>query len=95
MNKKKIIIAVVVVILLVAGIYLTFIGDVKSVTSRFSLKKGDKGNEVKKLQQALNLQGANLTVDGDFGQKTQDALLSITGETEIKSLSQFNKITKS
>ena len=33
------------------------------------LKKGSKGEEVKKIQQKLGL-----SADGDFGQKTEDAI---------------------
>lgn len=36
-----------------------------------TLRKGDKGEEVKKLQKLLGV-----TVDGDFGQKTHDALVA-------------------
>ena len=40
-----------------------------------TLKKGDKGEEVKQLQQLLNFfYGSILTVDGNFGSKT-DALV--------------------
>lgn len=40
------------------------------------LKKGSKGEEVKTLQRLLNAFGYNLSVDGDFGSKTQSALRS-------------------
>ncbi|AEV33905.1 putative peptidoglycan-binding domain-containing protein [Owenweeksia hongkongensis DSM 17368] len=40
-----------------------------------SLKLGDKGEEVKVLQQMLNLQGANLKIDGDFGKGTKAAVI--------------------
>lgn len=38
------------------------------------LKKGSKGDSVKLLQELLNKQGFNLTVDGDFGNKTEEAV---------------------
>lgn len=38
------------------------------------LQKGSKGNEVKTLQRLLKALGYNLTVDGDFGSNTQNAL---------------------
>ena len=37
-------------------------------------KKGDKGQEVKRLQQALNRKGFTLKDDGDFGPKTEAEL---------------------
>lgn len=38
------------------------------------LSVGSKGEAVKDLQRFLNSQGENLTIDGDFGQKTEQAL---------------------
>lgn len=38
------------------------------------LKLGSNGLEVRKLQLALNRAGATLTVDGDFGRKTEQAV---------------------
>ena len=38
------------------------------------LKKGSKGDSVKLLQELLNKHGFNLTVDGDFGNKTEAAV---------------------
>lgn len=39
-----------------------------------TLKTGDKGQEVRNLQQILNTKGYSLTVDGDFGPLTQAAV---------------------
>lgn len=39
-----------------------------------ALKKGMKGNDVIWLQESLNKHGANLTIDGIFGSKTENAL---------------------
>lgn len=39
-----------------------------------TLKKGDRGDEVKTLQEALNTNGYQLTVDGAFGGKTENAV---------------------
>ena len=38
------------------------------------IKKGSKGDAVKKLQEMLNGKGYKLTVDGDFGSKTEAAV---------------------
>lgn len=66
-------------------------------TDRF-LKRGSKGASVEWLQERLNaLNGANLNVDGDFGEKTEDAVIEwqekkeltvdgIAGEQTLKSL---------
>lgn len=40
------------------------------------LKEGSKGPAVQALQRALNTKGANLTVDGHFGQKTKTAVIN-------------------
>ena len=39
-----------------------------------TLKNGSKGHAVKELQQKLNHHGAHLSVDGDFGPKTEAAV---------------------
>lgn len=39
-----------------------------------TLRKGSKGAEVKTLQTALNRAGASITVDGDYGNKTEEAV---------------------
>ena len=39
-----------------------------------TVRYGSQGDEVKRLQQALNRQGYNLTVDGIFGTNTQNAV---------------------
>lgn len=41
-----------------------------------TLRKGDRGNEVKELQTALNGAGCKLTVDGVFGSETYNAVVS-------------------
>lgn len=47
---------------------------IKALDRVTSLKKPDKGQKVKALQQLLKLAGAKLTVDGDFGNKTHAAV---------------------
>ena len=40
-----------------------------------TVKKGAKGGITRLIQERLNSVGFNLTVDGDFGQKTKDAII--------------------
>ncbi len=47
------------------------------------LKRGTISAEVCQLQSMLNKRGSNLIVDGNFGKKTEDALLANTQVTEI------------
>lgn len=47
------------------------------------LRKGDKGEDVKMLQKALNANGYNLTVDGIFGTNTYNAVVAFQGEKGI------------
>lgn len=39
-----------------------------------TLRKGDRGKNVRRLQEVLNARGATLTVDGDFGPATEAAV---------------------
>ena len=59
------------------------------------LKKGDRGQEVCWVQEALNrVCGSGLTVDGDFGRKTEDALrdfqtrqgLTVSGKADAETV---------
>ena len=49
-----------------------------------NLQRGSKGKEVEELQKALNAQGANLKVDGDFGPATQEAVRNYQEKNGIK-----------
>lgn len=49
------------------------VGELASVAV---LRLGDRGPEVRSLQEKLNAAGAGLEVDGDFGQKTKDAVVA-------------------
>lgn len=42
--------------------------------ARATLQRGSKGSDVSELQTILNKSGYNLTVDGDFGAKTEEAV---------------------
>ena len=49
-----------------------------------ALSMGDRGPEVKRLQQMLNDYGAGLVVDGDFGPLTQAAVMSFQAERGLE-----------
>lgn len=51
------------------------------VASMLSL--GDRGPQVRELQAALNLHGAGLLVDGDFGRDTQAAVMAFQGRKRL------------
>ena len=48
------------------------------------LKKGSSGADVKTLQELLNQLGAALTVDGDFGSKTESAVKAFQKKAGLK-----------
>ena len=48
------------------------------------LSVGSKGEEVRKLQTALNRAGSNLTVDGVFGDKTKYAVCNFQEDHGLK-----------
>ena len=48
------------------------------------LRIGDRGPEVRRLQERLNATGASVGVDGDFGEKTQDAVKAIQQQKGLK-----------
>lgn len=48
------------------------------------LRFGDRGPDVRRLQEQLNSKGASLGIDGDFGEKTQDALKAFQQQNELK-----------
>ncbi len=49
-------------------------GPISALIAGPMLRRGAKGDRVRELQRLLNLHGANMTVDGDFGRATQRAL---------------------
>ncbi len=48
-----------------------------------TLRKGSTGTAVRELQKLLNLTGAGLTVDGDFGTKTLNAVKAFQKENGL------------
>lgn len=61
--------------LFLTGIGAPAVGNPYSVPTK-TLKRGSRGNGVRWLQYALNERKYGLIVDGDFGQKTEDAVKS-------------------
>lgn len=60
-----------------------------SASAGFPIQMGSSGSLVRQLQAALG----NLTVDGIFGAKTQQALINKTGKATVDSRQEFNDIT--
>lgn len=48
------------------------------------LKRGDKGGDVKTLQERLNVLGYNLTADGDFGPATERSVQSFQNTKSLR-----------
>ena len=48
------------------------------------LSFGSKGENVRKLQTALNRAGSNLTIDGNFGCKTRQAVCNFQEDNGLK-----------
>ena len=75
----------------------------KESSSDNSLKKGSKGEKVKKLQQMLDDLGITLRPDGDFGEKTEEAVkrfqksrgLTVDGIVGEKTWNALEKAVKS
>ena len=112
-NKKQTTIIIICCILSVALIAFllyrlykktnaSFNGNSQNNVEVFPLHEGSLGNEVKELQEYLNLKLSSmettdgiklvpLKIDGIFGEKTKTACVLIFGTAEI-SESQFNEI---
>lgn len=58
-----------------------------------SYKLGDSGDKVKEIQQKLNKFGYELTVDGDFGKLTHNAVINFQKNNKIKADGIVDKIT--
>ena len=49
-----------------------------------NVHNGDSGAGVRAIQTALNAQGFKVTVDGDFGDKTEQAVKSFQAKNDLK-----------
>lgn len=58
------------------------------------VKKGDKGEGVAWIQQALNAKGYNLAVDGVFGNATQEAVIDFQRKTFVDGIVGELTLTK-
>jgi len=56
--------------------------------------KGASSTEVKVIQEALNKEGAKLTVDGHMGKKTRDALMAFQSAHNLKATGHADKKTR-
>ena len=81
----------------------TYAGTFPTLPEKGYLTKGDKGTQVKNLQKFLNWFGSyGLTVDGDFGTKTDEAVrafqkacgLTVDGDFGKQSLTKAKNVTK-
>jgi peptidoglycan hydrolase-like protein with peptidoglycan-binding domain len=78
----------------VAGATSTTVKGRTNVTSPSdNVKKGDKGDGVKQIQQALKTAGYKVTVDGDFGNQTDAAVRQFQKKNALKVDGVVGKVT--
>jgi len=63
------------------------------VTER-TLRRGDDGEDVKAMQEALNKKGAKLTVDGKFGSSMEEAVSEFQRKNGIKADGEIGPATR-
>lgn len=69
-----------------------YAGEYPVLPAKGYLGSGDKGEQVKRLQELLNwCIGAGLTVDGDFGQNTKDAVIAFQVVYNLKADGLFGE----
>lgn len=82
--KLKRLLAIILAVIMLAGTFVVS-GLSVSAASYPTLRKGDKGENVKTLQTLLNeVDDAGLDVDGSFGSKTQTAVKNFQKEYKLK-----------
>lgn len=59
-----------------------------------TLKRGDKGDDVKWLQSKLNEHSASLVIDGSFGRKTEEAVKKFQTECFVNGVVDTNTLEK-
>jgi len=59
-------------------------GSVQNISADPTLSKGAKGDDVKELQMLLNRYGNTIAVDGDFGPKTEAAVIAFQKTNGLK-----------
>ena len=81
--------------------YANIINAVSTITDELEpvkpvilLQRGDKGEEVVKLQKYLNSVGFTLVVDGDFGPKTEAGVSAFQKRENLEITGYVNDITK-
>ncbi|MCQ2959547.1 MAG: hypothetical protein MJ198_05090 [Bacteroidales bacterium] len=83
--KQKI--AIVSIVFIVIAVFVAVILWKNSDDNgTFPLKQGSQGEEVRKLQAALNKKntsGITISEDGIFGPKTESLLVAVTGKTSL------------
>lgn len=75
-------------------LYNTPCEEMAAVFPTKALKKGDKGNDVVWIQQALNEKGYNLIVDGIFGSDTEKAVKDFQTKTFVDGVVGEDTLTK-
>ena len=65
-----------------------------SANSNKTLKRGDKGSDVALLQKYLNLKGAKLKVDTDFGKNTETAVIQFQTKNSLVPDGKVGKNTR-
>ncbi len=83
---KRNIAIVSIVFVVIAVFVVVFLLKNSDDNGIFPLQQGSQGEEVKKLQAALNKKntsGITIQEDGIFGTKTESLLVSVTGKASI------------
>lgn len=90
-NTKKLYTVIQIIVLLLIGFFITYrhyhVSKVTLNACNVTLKYGDVNNDVKVLQEQLNLHkkdiGGTLNVDGDYGYLTEAAVKNYQSEHKI------------